>query len=151
MYVDVVRRHFLFLISRHNFIASPRANHLRYQKSLYNLASTMSWDHGHRVWWQSVGNPQRILSNSKACIFITDLNSRLPMTCSVKFGRLNEIYMCTEFHMKCMCELYIKFSDCVPCAMPGSQPLRRPNGRRFQYVCQFSRVFDHVKAPKCPG
>ncbi len=34
--------------------------------------------------------------------------------------------------------------------MPGSQPLRRPDGRGFQRVCEFSRVFEHVKAPKNP-
>ncbi len=38
MYVDFIR-HFLYLNSRHNFIASPRANRSRYEKSLRNLAS----------------------------------------------------------------------------------------------------------------
>ncbi len=33
------------------------------------------------------------------------------MTCGAKVVRLNEIFMCTEFHM---CELHIKFSDGVP-------------------------------------
>ncbi len=45
-----------------------------------------------------------------------------------------------------MCELYIKFSDGVPGG--AVEPLWRPNGRRFQCVCKFSRVFDHVKPPK---
>ncbi len=61
--------------------------------------------------------------------------------------------MCTEFHMntwKYVWAILIKFSDGVPCATPGSQPLRCPNGRRFQCVCTFSRVFDHVKpTQKC--
>ncbi len=41
IYVDFIR-HFLYLNSRHKFIASPRANRSRYQKSLRNLASPMS-------------------------------------------------------------------------------------------------------------
>ncbi len=60
MYVAVIRC-FLSLISRHNFIASPWANRSRYQKYLCNLASPMSWDHVHRVWWQSGGNPLIVL------------------------------------------------------------------------------------------
>ncbi len=31
---------------------------------------------------------------------------------------------------------------------PGTSLWGRPNGRRFQCVCKFSRVFDHVKPPK---
>ncbi len=68
MYVAVIRR-FLSLISRHNFIASPRANRSKYQKYPGNLTSPMSLDHVHLVWWQSGGNPQRSISNSRACAF----------------------------------------------------------------------------------
>ncbi len=51
--------------------SSPRhrANHSRYQKSLRNLASPMSWDHVHRVWCSCVENPGRSISNSRACAF----------------------------------------------------------------------------------
>ncbi len=79
--------------SRHKFIASPRANRSRYQKSLRNLASPMSWDHVHRVWCSCVENPGRSISNSRACAF------KQPMTCSAKVVQLDKIYMCTEFHM----------------------------------------------------
>ncbi len=68
MYVDFIR-HFLSLNSRHKFIASPRANRSRYQKSLRNLASPMSWDLVHRVWCSCVENPGRSISNSRACAF----------------------------------------------------------------------------------
>ncbi len=68
MYVDVIRR-FLSLIFHHKFIASPRANRSRYQKSPGNFASPMSWDHVHRVWWQSGGKLQRSISNSRAWFF----------------------------------------------------------------------------------
>ncbi len=47
--------------------------------------------------------------------WIADFLWAEPMTCSMKVVRLNEIYMCTEFIWirASMCELYIKFSDCV--------------------------------------
>ena len=47
-------------------------------------------------------------------------------------------------------QTFFKGALSSPPATPGYQPLRRPNGRGFQCVCQFSRVFEHVKAPKKP-
>ena len=77
MYVDGIR-HFLFLISRHNFNASPRANRSRYQKSPGNFSSPVSWDHVDQVWRQSRKKPMTSISNSRACAFYITLNSWLP-------------------------------------------------------------------------
>ncbi len=51
--------------------SSPRhgQNRSRYQKYPGNFASPMSWDHVHRVWWQSGGDLQRSISNSRAWFF----------------------------------------------------------------------------------
>ncbi len=119
MYVDVIRC-FLSLIFRHKFIASPRANRSRYQKYPGNFASPMPLDHVHRVWWQSGGNLQRSISNSRACVFKTALNSRLPVGRSLwhaawnLFCSMRSICVPSFIWIRAsMCELYIKFSNCV--------------------------------------
>ena len=120
MYVDVIR-HFLFLISRHNFNASPQANHSRYQKSPGNFASPMSWDHVDQVWWQSGKKPMTSISNSRACTFYIALNSWLPVGRSLwhairkLFGTMRSICVLSFIWIRAsMFELYINISDCVP-------------------------------------
>ncbi len=118
MYVDVIRR-FLSLIFRHKFIASPRANRSRYQKYPANFASPMSWDHVHRVWWQSGGNLQRSISNSKHAFFkqpwIADflLGGAYDMQCEICSAQWDLCVPSFIWIRASMCELYIKFSDCV--------------------------------------
>ena len=78
MYAEVIT-HFLFIFSRYNFVSSPRPNRSRYQKSVRNLASSMSWLHADRVWCGSDQFPRRSTLNSTACVFQTTHNSWLPV------------------------------------------------------------------------
>ncbi len=163
MYVDVIRC-FLSLIFRHKFIASPRANRSRYQKYPGNFASPMSWDHVHRVWWQSGGNLQRSISNSKHAFFKQPwianflLGGAYDMQCEICSAQWDLYVYRVSYEYVQVCVSYTSsFRLCsrgrrrAPVPRPGPQPLRRPDGRGFQRVCKFSRVFEHVKAPKTPG
>ena len=163
MYVDGIR-HFLFLISRHNFNASPRANRSRYQKSPGNFSSPMSWDHVDRVWWQSSKKPMTSISNSRACAFYITLNSwlpvgRSPMTCNTKVVRHNEIYMCTEFHMN-MCKyvwaIHQHFWLCsrgrrrAPVPRPGPSLCRLLKATDSKVCANFQEFLSMLRTPKAP-
>ncbi len=144
----------------HKFIASPRANRSRYQKYPGNFASPMSWDHVHRVWWQSGGNLQRSISNSRAWFFkqpwIADflLGGAYDMQCEICSAQWDlyvyRVYMNTckyvwAIHQVFNCVLGGAVEPLCHARVPASV---RPDANRFQRVCEFSRVFEHVKAPK---
>jgi hypothetical protein len=75
----VVMTHFLFHVSRHNFVSSPRPNRSRYQKSPRKLSSSMSWLHADRVSCRLFEFSRRSISHSIACVLPTTLNSPLPV------------------------------------------------------------------------
>ncbi len=119
MYVDVIRR-FLSLIFHHKFIASPRANRSRYQKYPGNFASPMSWDHVHRVWWQSGGKLQRSISNSRAWFFkqpwIADflLGGAYDMQCEICSAQWDlYVYRVLYEYVQACVSYTSSFSNCV--------------------------------------
>ncbi len=154
MYVDVIRR-FLSLIFRIN--SSPRhgPNRSRYQKSPGNFASPMSWDHVHRVWWQSGGKLQRSISNSRAWFFkqpwIADFLLAEPMDMQCEICSAQWDLYGTEFHMntcKHVWAIHQVFKLCSrgrrrgPCAT--RVPASVASGRQQIPTCvRISRVFEH--------
>ncbi len=63
----------------HKFVTSLRPNHWRYQKSLCNLTSSVSWDHVVQVWWWSDENSRTSTWNYTECVFQTIQHGRLPV------------------------------------------------------------------------
>ncbi len=64
---------------RHTFLTSLRPNHWRYQKSLCNLTSSVSWDHADQVWWWSDEDSRTSTWNYTECVFQTIQHGRLPV------------------------------------------------------------------------
>ncbi len=63
----------------HKFVTSLWPNHSRYQKSLCNLTSSVSWDHVDQVWWWSDENSRTSTWNCNECVFQTIQHGRLPV------------------------------------------------------------------------
>ncbi len=64
---------------RHKFVTSLRPNHWRYQKSLCNLTSSVSWDHADQLWWWSDEDSRTSTWNCTECVFQTIQHGRLPV------------------------------------------------------------------------
>ncbi len=142
--------------------SSPRHGQtVRDIKNILAILRPQCWDHVHQVWWQSGGNPQRSIKFQSMRFLKTALNSRLPVGGAYDMQhescRLNEIYMCTEFHMntcKYVWAIHQVFRLCSrgrrePCPRPGPSlcGVLRP---RIPMCVQIFKSFEHVKAPKNP-
>ena len=95
-----------------------RPNHWRYQKSVRNLASSMSWLHAHRVWWGWDEFSRRSTSHSTASVFQTTHNSRLPVGLAWNlsegklFGLMRSICVASFILMNAsVIDIWTKFSD----------------------------------------
>ncbi len=91
----------VFLLG-HKSVTSLRPNHWRYQKSLCNLTSSVSWDHADQLWWWSDEDSRTSTWNCTECVFQTIQHGRLSCWAEQIDSQhesclADEIYRCMNF------------------------------------------------------